>query len=128
MGERLVADLALIIANINALPVDVRAPMLRIFTEVLSDLRFGHPKGAQPDPMKNFGGGFFHATTPASPGTEFTLPHGFGRAPYLATPVLLLDAVGSSDGIFAVSRAADDKRIYLTSTVASKAVSFLVEG
>lgn len=102
--------------------------MLRIFTALLTDLRFGHPKGAQPDPMKNFGGGFFHGMTPAVPGTEFTLPHGFGRVPYLAAPVLLLDAVGSSDGVFTVSRAADDKRIYLTSTVASQAVSFLVEG
>jgi hypothetical protein len=122
------ADLGLIQAEINSLPVDVRATMLRIFTTLLTDLRFGHPKGAQPDPMKNFAGGFFHATTPVTPGTEFTLPHGFGRAPYLAQPILLLDAVGSSDGVFTVSRAADDKRIYLTSTVASKAVSFLVEG
>lgn len=122
------ADLGLAESEINSLPVELRAPMRRLITMFLTDLRFGHPKGAQPDPMKNFGGGFFHTTTPASPGTEFTIPHGFGRVPYLAAPVLLLDAVGSSDGVFTVSRVADDKRIYLTSTVASKAVSFLVEG
>lgn len=122
------ADLGSIEAELGALPPALKATFTRIFTILLTDLRFGHAKGEQPDPLKNFGGGFFHTTTPAVAGTAFTVPHGFGRTPYLAFPVLLLDAVGSTDGIVTVSRAADDKRIYLTSSIENQGVSFIVEG
>lgn len=122
------ADLGYIEAELAALPADQRAVWRRIFTVILRDLRFGHAKGMQPDPLLNFGGGFFHATTPAVINTEFTLAHGFGRAPYLAFPVLLLDAVGSSDGTFTVTQAADANRVYLKCAQASLPCSFVVEG
>jgi len=123
-----VADLGSLEAELNGLPVEIRATFLRIFRAVLKDMRFGHPKGEQPDPMLNFGGGFFHGTTPASPGDEFTIAHGFGRVPYLAFPVLMLDTVGSSVVPVTVSRAADNKRLYFTSTIASAPVTLGVEG
>jgi len=122
------ADLSLIESELNGLPVEMRATFLRIFRAFLKDLRFGHPKGEQPDPMWNFGGGFFHGTTPATPGDEFTIAHGFGRVPYLAFPVLMLDTVGSSVVPVTVSRAADNKRLYFTSTIASAPVTLGVEG
>lgn len=78
--------------------------------------------------MENVGGGFFHVTTHATPGSEFTIPHGFGRIPYLLLPVLPLDVVGSQLVPLTVNRAADDKRIYLTSSVASAPITVAVEG
>lgn len=122
------ADLGTIEQEINSLPAALRPALLRIFRSILKDIRFGHPNGTQPDPLLNLGGGFFHGVTPATPGDEFTIPHGFGRTPYLAFPILRLDAVGSSVVPLTVSRAADDKRIYLTSTIASTPVSLAVEG
>lgn len=122
------ADLGYIRSEINSLPAELKPTFVRIFTALLKDLRFGHAKGEQPDPLLNFGGGFFHVTTAAVPGDEFTIPHGFGRTPYLAIPCLLLDVVGSSVGPLTVSRVADDKRIYLTSTETSLPVSVIVEG
>lgn len=122
------ADLGLVEREINALPSAQRAIFLRIFQAVLKDIRFGHPKLAQPDPCVNIGGGFFTATTPAVPGTEFSIAHGFGRVPYLLIPVLPLDAVGATLVPLAVTRAADDKRIYLSSTSASAFVCVAVEG
>jgi hypothetical protein len=108
--------------------VEQRATMLRIFRAFLKDIRFGHPTGDVPDPTLNMAGGFYHGTTPSTPGTEFTIAHGFGRVPYLAVPVLRLDAVGSSIVPLTVSRVADEKRLYFTSTVASAPVSLAVEG
>lgn len=122
------ADLGFIESEIKSLPVELRPTFLRIFRALLKDIRFGHPIGDQPDPMVNMAGGFFHGTTPSTPGEEFSIAHGFGRTPYLALPVLRLDAVGSSVVSLTVARVADDKRIFLTSTVASAPFSLAVEG
>lgn len=122
------ADLGYLNSIVNTLPQEMRKPILDIVTAIVKDIRFGHPQGEQPDPMTNIGGGFFHGTTPATPGDEFSIEHGFGRIPYLALPVLRLDAVGSSVVPVTVARAADVKRIYLTSTIANAPVSFAVEG
>lgn len=122
------ADLGFVLSEVKSLPEAERATFTRIFTTVLKEIRFGHPLGEQPDPSTNLGGGFFHGTTPATPGDEFSITHGFGRVPYLAIPILLLDTVGSSVVPLTVSRAADDKRLYFTSTIASAPVSLFVEG
>lgn len=121
------ASLDQVESDVNSLPTDQRPAFRRIFTEILTQLRFGHPKGMQPDPALNFGGGFFHGTTAASAGDEFTIAHGFGRVPSLAIPILLLDTVGSSTVPLTVSRAADDKRLYFTSTETGVPVSVYVE-
>lgn len=122
------ADLGFVESELKSLPVDLRPALLRIFRAVLRDIRFGHPTGDTSDPMVNMAGGFFHGTTPATPGEQFTITHGFGRVPYLAVPVLRLDSVGSSIVSVTVARAADDKRIYLTSTEASVPFSLAIEG
>lgn len=122
------ADLGLLTAKINSLPANLRAPMLEIVTILCRDIRFGHPKQEQPDPLLNMGGGFFAGTTHATPGTEFTIAHGFGRTPYLLMPVLCLDTPGAQIVPLTVNRAADDRRIYLTSSVASAPIVCAVEG
>lgn len=122
------ADLGFIEGEIRALPADLRATFTRIFRGFLKDIRFGHPKGEQPDPMLNLGGGFFSATTPAVANTEFVITHGFGRTPYLVIPVLPLDVVGAQMVPLTVTRAADDRRIYLSSSVTNAAITIAVEG
>lgn len=122
------ADFGSVAQEISGLPSEWRPIFLRIFQSVLRDLRIGHPTGGDPDPLKNFGGGFYHATTPSVPGTEFSIAHGFGRTPYLIVPCLPLDVLGAQIVPVTVSRVADDRRIYLTSTVADAPISLIVEG
>lgn len=122
------ASLSLVESEIAALPQELRPIFKRIFQALLKDLRFGHPTGDVPDPMTNFGGGFFHGTTHAAANTEFSLPHGFGRVPYLLFPVLPLDTVGARIVPLTVTRAADDKRVYLSSSVESAPVTVAIEG
>jgi hypothetical protein len=122
------ADLGSAEADINGFPANLRTVLKRILTPLFKDLRFGHPRGEQPDPLQNFGGGFFHAVTPADVDTEFTIQHGFGRVPYLAIPCLMLDAPGVELPPLRVTRAADDRRIYLSSSVAGATFSLIVEG
>ena len=112
----------------NALPENIRPVVLRIFRSFLNDLRFGHPSTDEPETLANFGGAFLHATTPSTPGDTFSIAHGLGRTPYLAIPCLLLDTVGSSWGPLTVQRAADDRRIYLTSTEGDLSISLITEG
>lgn len=115
-------------SELRALPADVQATFVRIFRAILPDLRFGHSQGVQPDPCVNFGAGFFQATTDATPGTEFSIPHGFGRVPYGLIPFLPLDQVNAQTVPLKVTRAADDKRVYLSSTTASASITVIVEG
>ncbi len=122
------ADLGYLESEIKSLPEAIRPTMLRLFRAFVKDIRFGHPNGETTDPELNMAGAFLHATTPTVPGTEFSMPHKFGRTPYLALPVLRLDTVGVSLVSLTVSRAADDKRIYLTSTVGSAPICLAVEG
>lgn len=122
------ADRDFIIGKLNRLPVEMRPVFVEIFTEILSQMRLGHPKGEAPDPALNFGGAFYDVTTHATPGSQFTISHGFGRVPYLALPILPLDVEGATIVPITVDRVADDKRLYLTSTVASAPISIYVEG
>lgn len=122
------ADLGFVQQELNALPANLRPVFFRIFQAILKDLRLGHPKQEQPDPLMNFGGGFFTGTTAGIANDEFTIAHGFGRVPYLAFPVLALDTVGAQIVPLAVTRAADDKRIYLSSPTVSADVVLVVEG
>lgn len=122
------ADLGLLRQKINGLPVELRATVLDIVTILCKDLRFGHPQQMQPDPLTNFGGGFFTFTTPSTPGDEVAVAHGFGRIPYLLVPCLPLDTVGASLVPLTVTQAATAKNLYLSSSVADAEVTVIVEG
>lgn len=122
------ADLGFFESEIRSLPDTLRPTMLRLFRALLKDIRLGHPSGDASDPMLNLGGAFLHGKTPSVAGTEFTIKHSFGRTPYVAFPVLRLDAQGSSVVRLTVSRAADDKRVYFTSLDINAPISLAVEG
>lgn len=122
------ADIGFVLEEIKGFPPEMQPGLTRIFQEVLRNQRFGHPSGDQPDPSTNFGAGFFEATTPAVANTEFSITHGFGRVPYLVVPVLPLDVVNAQVVPLKVTKAADNKRVYLSSSVASAAITVLIEG
>ena len=122
------ANFGYVTQEINGLPAALRPIFLRIFQSVLKDLRIGHPTGENPDPLENFGGGFYHTTTPSVAGTELSIAHGFGRTPYLLLPVLPLDVQGAQIVPLTVSRVADDRRLYLTSTIINAPISVWIEG
>lgn len=122
------AQIGAIESELGSLPPNMRGPLINAFRAFLRVLRFGRATNAQAS--ENFAAGFYTATTPAVAGTEFSIAHGFGvgRVPYLLIPVLdvttaLLQAVPLT-----VTRAADDKRVYLSSSVASAPIVVYLEG
>lgn len=120
------ADLGYVQREINTLPREQRPTFQRIFQAILKDMRLGHPADATAS--TNFGAAFYEGTTPATPGDVFTIRHQFGRAPYLLLPVLPLDVEGAQLVPMTVQRAADENRVYLTSSVASAPFIVLLEG
>lgn len=120
------ADFGNVSTSLNGLDEAPKRILTRVFEYILKDIRFG--RVVDGDPSKNFGGGFFKATTPAVANTEFTVPHTFGRKPYLCMPVLPLDTVGAKIVRLTVTRAADANRIYLSSPDVSAAIFLYLEG
>lgn len=123
------ADLGSLLSKLNGLDPDTKKILTQVLSELVPNLRFGHPTGDNTkDPSKNFGGAFFQGTTHATPNTEVSIAHRFGRTPYLGIPVLPLDQIGTRVVDLRVTRAADADRIYLSSSVASAAFTLFVEG
>ena len=108
----------------GGLDAPIRRALKQTFDYVLKDIRLGRAQGA----AQNFPGVFITGTTDAVANTEFTIAHGLGRTPYLAFPVLALDAIGAGTPRLQVSRAADASRIYLKSPDTAVAVTLYVEG
>lgn len=97
-----------------------------IFKYVLKSIRFGRAEDEMPS--TNLGGGFFAATTPGVANTEFSIVHSFGHPPYLLIPVLPLDQVGATIVPLRVERAADNNRIYLSSSETDQPIIVFLEG
>lgn len=122
------ADFGDIQTIIGTFPINLR-PQMTEFAKAILKMRFGHPSTDTVDKLVNFSGGFLSGTTPNTPGDVMALPHGIdGKVPYLGIGALRLDAVGSSIVPLTVSRVADNKRIYLTSTIADAPFTLVVEG
>jgi hypothetical protein len=99
----------------------------QVFDYVLKGgLRFGRPDDASAS--ENFTAAFYEATTASVANTEFTIEHGFGRAPYLVIPVLPLDTEDAQIVPLKVTQAADSKRIYLSSATTDAVIRLYVEG
>lgn len=121
------ADLGAVEAMLQSLPEEQgRRTHREVWKQVLPDMRFG--RATPTGPAKNFGGGFFGATTSATPDREFVVPHSFGRPPYLLIPVLPLDTVGATIVPLTITRTADSRNVYLSSSEASAPVYFYLEG
>ena len=109
----------------GSLPPEQRQVWKRVFDYVLGNLRFG-PVVHQTR-TENHQAYWLTGTTPAVALTPFSIAHGLGRVPYVAIPVLPLDAVNAQIVPLQVPRAADASRIYLQSTSTSAGVWLMVE-
>lgn len=110
---------------LNSLPSDIRKVLLAVFDYTSDNWRFGLRDNETR--AENAQGYRFDGTTNSTAGDEFTIAHNLGSAPYLILPILPLDSSGGTLVPITVSRPADATRMYLKSSLASKAVSFYVE-
>ena len=105
---------------LNALPSEVKTPIVAAFTYVLDALAFGPV--ADGKRAGNFQIYWFSGTTHATANQEFSIRHGLNVVPQYVLPILALDAVNSQLVPLGVSRAADAERIYLTSSSTNAAI------
>lgn len=111
---------------LGGLGADVRAAFARVFDYVFEgNLRFGPVDHQQR--TENFAGIYLRSTTASTAGDEFTVAHGLPTKPRVMWQVLDPQAVNSQVVRLAVSRAADDKRVYLTSSDTGAAITLYVE-
>jgi hypothetical protein len=128
-------------SNIEAMLNGIADPAIHltlksVFRYLLSTLAFGRATAgggvsaaSTAVPSVNFLGGFtMPVTTPATANREFTIPHSFGRAPYLLIPVMPLDQVGASTVRLTVSRPADAANVYLKSPEVNQSIFVYLEG
>lgn len=111
------ADLSYIKALARSIPdAATRSAFEQAFTYVLGNLRFGVPDHQTRTENHQI---YWLQSTTATDTSTFTIAHGLPTVPHYAIPVLELDRVGSKVGGLTVSRAADNKRIYLTADAGS---------
>lgn len=118
------ADIASVEAECGALPTDQKRAIVASFRYVLRNLSFGAVEHQKP--ATNFQAYYLTGTTSSNAQTEFSIAHGLGSAPSVLLPVMDLSAIGSQLVPLQISRAADDKRIYLKSSSTSAAIAVLV--
>lgn len=118
------ADIGSVEAEFGSLPVEHKKALVAAFRYVLRNLSFGAVEHQKP--AKNFQAYYLQGTTDAVANTEFSIAHGLSSAPSVLIPVMGLDAVNSQIVPLTVTRAADDKRVYLKSSSTSAAIAVLV--
>ena len=99
---------------INSLPDQYRVTFQAIFDEVMRQNRIGDS-----DKATNFAWFAVESTTHATANTEFSVPHGMASIPSRFIPSIRLDVVGAQLVPLKVSRAADVRRAYFTSSSTS---------
>lgn len=124
------AELGYVESELTGFPAAERPVHKRIWQHVLklSKMRFGRVNSEQAEVSQNMGGGLYTATTPSVANTEFSIAHNFDAAPYLIVPVLGLDQVGQKIVPLEVSRAADNRRVYLKSSETDAPIAVYIEG
>lgn len=105
---------------------NVRRTLRAVFDYVLANLRFGRP--VVNERADNFQMYTIEGTTHSVANTEFSIEHRLGTPPYLALQVLDLQAEGSQMVRLTVERAADSRRVYLSSPDTNAPITLLIEG
>lgn len=118
------ADIGYIKADLAAFEGAQKSALTNIFSYVLRNFTFGSVEHQRP--ATNLQAYYLTGTTPAIANTEFSIAHGLASAPSVLLPVLGLDQVGAQLVPLQVSRAADNRRIYLKSPTTSAAIAVLV--
>lgn len=116
------ADIGYIRTQLNGIPdATTKRILTSVFEHVLGNLRHGEPENQTRS--ENFQA-YFQASTTASDTSEFSIVHGLNMVPSLAIPVLDVRQVGAKLPQLEVSRAADNRRIYLKAAAGSTNAAF----
>lgn len=120
------ANAAFVESLMGGLDRGVRRSLRAVFDYILGNLRFGRP--VLNERAENFQLYTITGTTPAVADQPFSIEHALGVAPYLAIQVLDLQGEGSKMVKLNVERAADSRRVYLSSPDTSAPITLLIEG
>jgi len=107
---------------LNALAPDVKRVLVPAFDFIQDNWKLG--TGARAINAQWYR---VESTTAAVANEEFSVAHGLGVAPHTLIPVLDLQTEGAQLPTLTVSRAADEKRVYLSSPSTGAVVTFFVE-
>ena len=110
---------------LNALPDDVKGPVMQAVRELATNLTIGLPDTTKK--ATNFRWTRFDAVTSSVANTEFSIHHGVGSLPLVCWPVMFLDSSGGQSVRLKVTKPADAQRIYLSSPDTGASVSILAE-
>lgn len=124
------ANASYIEARLSALTREQRVAVIAAFDYVLSTLKAGRANPGETLPVRqgNFQWYPLSATTPATPDEEFIVAHGLPFTPYNLIPCLPLTTTGMSLIPLTVTRPADSRNVYLSSSVGDADLVFFVEG
>jgi len=118
-----VADIAAVKAELASFEGAQKASLQNAFTYTYGNLSIGASDRGK---AGNFLLYYIDGTTSSNANQEFSIAHGLEGTPSVLIPVMQLNQVGSMLVPLTVSRAADNKRVYLKSSSTSAAITVLV--
>jgi hypothetical protein len=117
------ADIGSIEAELGSLPPDHKKALVSAFRYLLNNLSWSRLDRGRAQNAQIY---YVSGTTSTAANVEFSVAHGLGSTPSYVLPVLPLDEVGAQMVPLQVSRAADDRRVYLKSSSTNAAITILV--
>lgn len=117
------ADIGAIKTELAAFEGAQKSGLLSAFTYMLSNWSFSASDRGKAGNNLLY---YIDGTTSSNANTEFSVAHGMETTPSVLIPVAKLNQVNAQIVPLTVSRAADSKRVYLTSSSTSAAFTVLV--
>ena len=117
------ADIGYLKSELGSFEGAQKNSLNNILTYILNNLSFARLDRGRATNAQLY---YVSGTTSSNANVEFSIAHGLTSAPSYAIPVLPLDEVGAQSVQLQVSRAADDKRVYLKSSSTSAVVTVMV--
>lgn len=103
----------------------LRIRLINVFEHLVNDWRIGAPD--HQTRAENAQLYWEKSTTPGTASEDFSLSHGLTYVPKYAIPVLELDKPGAQLVPLTVTKAADNRRLYLRSTSTGAPILLLIE-
>lgn len=117
------ADIGSVEAELGSLPAEHKKSLVAAFRYVLNNLSWTRQDRGRAQNAQMY---YTTGTTSSNANEEFSLAHGLGVVPSYIVPILPLDEVGSQIVPMTMSKAADNKRVYLKSSSTGASITVLV--
>jgi hypothetical protein len=117
------ADLGYIKSELAAFEGAQKTGLQNLVTYLLNNLSFARLDRGRATNAQLY---YLDGTTSSNANTEFSIAHGLNSAPSYLIPVMPLNEVGAQLVPLTVSRAADDRRVYLKSSSTGAAITVMV--